>query len=1142
MTIFQSKSIRARLFKMMIVAIIGVVTIAAIVWRLSIEPAWRMEVAKNQSEVARRAADQIDEFLEHRIAELLMAAEIGRFWENERNRQKEALYRLLKLDPQVHEVSVADRRGKEILRLSRSHVYTDADLISLEGTEKFLQAIQGKIYISKVYHARTAEPFVTLAVPLKFTATDIRGILSAEIALKTLWQSISHIKIGKSGRAFVVDQKGKLIAHPDYSKVLLGLNMAHLQEVKEFLRNPNGDPGFGEIVIGQDGKRVISSFAVVRRLHWAVIVEEPVGTALAEVKQVERLAILIIAFTLAGAFGLSYRFSERIARPVRKLEEGTRLIAGGNLEHFLEIRTGDEIETLADQFNQMAQALKSSYEGLEAKITDRTKEISALYGALTPLAPVGSIVEILEKVIERLMEVTGADATLIRIVDKASGNFIHATQRGFPDSYLEIAEAKGSGTAVDYVFKSGEPIISSDIAVDPRLKGKVQLEVGLHSCAFLPLKVAGEIRGVIHLASRKAGHFSEEKRDHLLAIARQMGITMENRELFEEAQRRNRELQALYTVTNTVTRSLDIQSLMQGALMTTIDVLRVDAGRLYVLDEKNQVLRLTAHHGLPVDQLKDIECYAPGQGIVGRTFSESRPIVFADLARDPNYTAMARGEKGRDWGFLSAAGLPITVKGRAVGVIYVYCRTVREFTSQDLELLSAIGVQIGFAIEHASLFKETQRNLERIRALQEIDRAITSTLDLGAVLKVLLEKLDLLLPYSAATVRLFNKESGLLEPVACRNLDEKEWKAEQWRGGRGTPNVVFERKAPWMVRNVQTDPAVKDLEFFRKHGLVSYLGVPLIVKDEILGVLSCYTKEEHKFSNEEVEFLSTLAGQAAITIHNSQLYEEMVKLAADLSKSNRVKDEFLSVMSHELRTPLNVVMGYTGMIKDRLLGEINPEQEKALEKVISRTRDQLTMISSILQATQLEAEGVKVESQKFSLGGFLDDLRSAYDVPLDKKLTLNWDYGSDLPMVKTDSEKLLHILKNLIDNAIKFTEKGHVTISARIKEGTRQKAEGSTQRIEFLPTADRLLPTGEGKWVEIKVADTGIGITEEHFPVIFERFRQVDSSETRRYGGVGLGLYIVKKLTRLLGGTVEVESEPGKGSTFTVILPLRSAH
>ena len=450
--------------------------------------------------------------------------------------------------------------------------------------------------------------------------------------------------------------------------------------------------------------------------------------------------------------------------------------------------------------------------------------------------------------------------------------------------------------------------------------------------------------------------------------------------------------------------------------------------------------------------------------------------------------------------------------------------------------------------DNTRLVGETRRNLERVRALHEIDIAITSTLDLGTVLGVLLEKIDLVLPYSAVTIRLFNRESGLLEPVACRNLDEEEWKAKQWRAGRGVPNVVFETRAPVRINNVQTDPRNKDLNFFRKHGLVSYLGAPLIVQGEVLGVISFYTKEEHEFSNEEIEFLTMLAGQAAIAIHNSQLYQEMVSLAAQLSRSNKARDEFLSVMSHELRTPLNVVMGYTGMMRDGLLGEINPEQEKALEKISSRARDQLTMISSILQATQLVAEGVKADRREVSLKDFLDDLRSSYSIPLGKEVSVIWDYSLDLPVVHTDAEKLKHVLQNLIDNAIKFTERGHVTISARI----RQQATGNGQQEPEVAThaspldqlgvlsnvEGRLSPQASDMWVEFKVSDTGIGIAEENFLLVFERFRQVDSSETRRFGGVGIGLYIVRKFTELLGGTVEVESEPGKGSTFTVTIPV----
>jgi signal transduction histidine kinase len=585
-------------------------------------------------------------------------------------------------------------------------------------------------------------------------------------------------------------------------------------------------------------------------------------------------------------------------------------------------------------------------------------------------------------------------------------------------------------------------------------------------------------------------------------------------------------------------------------------------------------------------------------------------------------------------------------------------------------------------------------NLQRIRALREIDMAIASTLNLREVLNVLLEKIDLALPYAAATVRLFNKESGLLEPVACRNLDEKEWKEAGGKAGRGPANAVFESKAPVMISNVQTDPRVRDLEFFRRHGLVSYLGVPLVVKDEVLGVLSFYTKEEHRFSNEEVEFLTTLAGQAAIAIHNSQLYEktksqaveleranedlkrreeiqkllkelsqditsldidsllrkltekvrEILKVdvsdvrvsveglwkligitgidpnlltstrsgtgrgragwilkhrqplvipdltrsdfptgttlqnlalrgylgvpllstdgevigvlralsyeprdftqeevdllqqlangaaialenarlleqtkkqAVELDKANKVKDEFLGFVSHELRTPVNAVLGYTTMMQDGMFGKIGLEQERILAKVLSCSDDLLGMIDSLLQATRIGAGAVKMETEEVALVPFLDELRVAYDIPLDKELKLNWDYPSQLPVTKTDREKLKHILRNLINNAVKYSDRGNVDISVRVKEGS-----------------------GEGRLVEFKVSDTGVGIAKESLPVIFEMFRQVEGLKNGSRGGVGLGLHIVKRFTELLGGEIDVQSEPGKGSTFTVKIPL----
>lgn len=406
--------------------------------------------------------------------------------------------------------------------------------------------------------------------------------------------------------------------------------------------------------------------------------------------------------------------------------------------------------------------------------------------------------------------------------------------------------------------------------------------------------------------------------------------------------------------------------------------------------------------------------------------------------------------------------------------------------------------------------EQIRRQLERIRALNQINLAITSSLDFNLVLDVLHERVESLRPGTATAVWLLDRQIGELQFIACRNLNEEEWKSYRW-GGRGFTTDVLRSRRPLVVTNLQAERRTWNPEFYRRQGLVSFLGVPLLVKGEVLGVLSFYTKTEHEFTDDEMEFFSALAAQAAIAIHNSQLFEQIRRQALELEKSNRVKDEFLSTMSHVLRTPLNVIIGYTGMIKDGILGQISAEQERSLEKIMVRSQDLLDMISGILQATSLEAEAVAAESQPVNLTELLSELRSAYEAPLAKEVALIWDYPADLPTIRTDKDKFKQILAQIIHNAIKFTPQGEVAISARQVPQERK--------------------------VEFKVSDTGIGIPQDALLLIFEKFRQVDSSQARTNGGIGLGLFIAKRLADLLGGTIQVESEPGKGSVFTVTLP-----
>ena len=189
--------------------------------------------------------------------------------------------------------------------------------------------------------------------------------------------------------------------------------------------------------------------------------------------------------------------------------------------------------------------------------------------------------------------------------------------------------------------------------------------------------------------------------------------------------------------------------------------------------------------------------------------------------------------------------------------------------------------------------------------------------------------------------------------------------------------------------------------------------------------------------------------------------------------------------------------GYSELVKQKVLGEINLEQENALGKILEQSMDLLTMINGLLHVTTIEAEAVRVEYAEINLYKLLEDLRANYDLPSGKDLSLNWDYPSDLPSMRTDGEKLKAVIQNLISNAIKFTEKGGVTVYVR-----------------HVPEADMF---------ELKVTDTGIEIPKEKVQSIFDMFEQVDSSATRRYGGVGLGLYIAKKFTEILGGGVDVK-------------------
>ena len=407
---------------------------------------------------------------------------------------------------------------------------------------------------------------------------------------------------------------------------------------------------------------------------------------------------------------------------------------------------------------------------------------------------------------------------------------------------------------------------------------------------------------------------------------------------------------------------------------------------------------------------------------------------------------------------------------------------------------------------------QIQQQRKQQQALYNLNRGITSTLDVSSVLKTLLDHIWVLFRSQPVIVSRIDPKTENLETIAHRGFDDLDSTDADLAAAQSLARLVLARQTPVVISEEGADSLQQ--EFLLHQPWKSYFGLPLIAKGETFGVLSFYSRDKHTFSPDEIDFLNALVNEAAVAIHNSQLFERTREQAAELEKSNKIKDEFLGVMSHELRTPLNIIMNYSEALRMGTFGEIGSDQARGIEKIHRQAGQLLSLINGILEITKIESGTIAVDARPVDLNDFMTELKSDYILPMEKDVALIWSDTAVLPVIVSDRIKLKQVMTNLINNAIKFTQHGSITISAEI--------------------------AADGQTLEIHVADTGPGIPSELLPFVFDKFRQIDSATTRNYSGAGLGLYIVKNFVDLLGGTINVRSRLDEGSVFTVRLPIHS--
>ena len=474
------------------------------------------------------------------------------------------------------------------------------------------------------------------------------------------------------------------------------------------------------------------------------------------------------------------------------------------------------------------------------------------------------------------------------------------------------------------------------------------------------------------------------------------------------------------------------------------------------------------------------------------------------------------------FGALSVLAVPMLKESELLGVIVLFGREPRAFSDRELGLVTNFAAQAVIAIENARLLSELRsrtgeltQSVEELRGLGEVTQAVSASLDLESVLTAIVENSVQLSRTDAGVIYVYDEaqdEFGLRATVGMDAELIAAMSSQRVAGGVNAIVEATERRAPVQIADLRNEPPGPLLDLILAAGFRGVLVMPLLRPDRVVGALVVRRRAPGEFSTATVELLETFAAQSVIAIQNARLFAEIEKTGRELAEASRHKSQFLANMSHELRTPLNAILGYTELILDDIYGATPPRMREVLQRLERNGKHLLGLINDVLDLSKIEAGQLVLSLGDYAIRDVVQGVYAAVEpLATTKGLALKLDLSAGLPPARGDERRLSQVLLNLVGNAIKFTDKGEVAIGASAANGT----------------------------VTFAVRDTGPGIALSDQAKIFEEFQQADNSITKSKGGTGLGLAISKRIIALHGGRIWVESEPGRGSTFSFTLPVK---
>jgi GAF domain-containing protein len=666
------------------------------------------------------------------------------------------------------------------------------------------------------------------------------------------------------------------------------------------------------------------------------------------------------------------------------------------------------------------------------------------------------------------------------------------------------------------VARSGERLVIQDA----RRSELYQDDPWDGSIVGLPIRIGGAVRGVMTMAFHAVGAVSESRLRVLELFADQAGIAIENARLFAAVDTERQRVRLLYEVGRETSASLDAVEILRRAIDLATSHLNGSRGAAYLLEPESGRLRLVGVSPQPEMSVEDQDRLLElrlGKGLSGWVAERREAALVPDILRDERWVPTPAGDAQGG----AALAVPVTSASDVLGVLIVVAGYA--FGEEHLELLQAIGRQAGLALANAKRYQQVARRLAERTALQQVAQVVNRRLELGPLLEEVVGQVSDVLGYPVVEIFLIEGENLVLRAAnGSEAMGDK--RIEQTHGLVGR---AVRGSRPVFAPDVRIDlDYVVGVPSTRAE-----IAVPLYNGDIIVGVLNVESPFEGGLTEEDLNLLTLLADQVSVALENAALYERLRQQTAELQQTvsartseleqalakaqaaDQLKTRFVADVSHELRTPLTNIRLYLDLL-DKGRTEKFADYLETLHRETSRLID---LIEDLLTVSRLDAGTAEMEPIWIDLNsmaaGLVEDRRR---LVARVDLSIEFDPQLDLPLVRADERMISQVVANLMTNAVNYTPAG-----GRITVRTDTIADG------------------EKKWARLAVVDTGLGIPENELPRLFERFFRGSASRARGISGTGLGLAICKEILDRHGGRITAVSEAGKGSAFTVWLPVQ---